>query len=65
MKTVAILGADSLGIAAAGLLNPREMKLIAMGDDREEMWNVFAENGELKEEIEGMPVMPVELVVSL
>lgn len=67
MKTVVILGADSLGMAVADLLNPREMKLIGLGDTRPESWNVFADakTGELKEEIEGMPVMPVDLAVSL
>ncbi len=67
MKTVVILSADSLGMAVAEMLNPMEMKLVGMGDLRAEAWNVFSdlEKGELKEEIEGMPVMPVDLAVEL
>lgn len=67
MKTVVILGADRLGMAVADLLNPREMKLVGLGDTRREAWNVFADEaaGELKEEIDGMPVMPVDLAVAL
>ena len=67
MKTVVILSADSLGMAVADMLNPREMKLVGLGDTRPETWNVFSdlEKGELKEEIEGMPVMPVDLAVGL
>lgn len=67
MKTVVILGADSLGMAVAEMLNPKEMKLVGLGDTRAESWNVFSdlEKGELKEEIDGMPVMPVDLAVAL
>ena len=67
MKTVVILSADSLGMAVAEMLNPMEMKLVGLGDLRAEAWNVFSdlEKGELKEEIEGMPVMPVDLAVGL
>lgn len=67
MKTVVILGADSLGMAVADMLNPHEMKLVGLGDTRPETWNVFSdlEQGELKEEIEGMPIMPVDLAVAL
>lgn len=36
MKTVVILGADRLGMAVADLLNPREMKLVGLGDTRRE-----------------------------
>lgn len=67
MKTVVILGADSLGMAVADMLNPHEMKLVGLGDTRAETWNVFSDldSGELKEEIDGMPVMPIDLAVSL
>ena len=67
MKTVVILGADSMGMAVADMLNPREMKLVGLGDTRAETWNVFSdlEKGELKEEIQGMPVMPIDLAVAL
>ena len=52
MKTVVILSTDNLGMTVADMLNPREMKLVGMGDTRQETWNVFSdlEKGELKEE---------------
>lgn len=67
MKTVVILEAEHLGIPVSDLLNPKEMKLIGIGNSYPDTWNVFenAETGELKEQIEGMPVMPVDLAVSL
>lgn len=67
MKTVVILGANDLGLSVSDLLNPKEMKLIGIGDTHEESWNVFSniETGELKDEVEGMPVMPIDLAVSL
>ena len=67
MKTVVILSTDNLGMTVADMLNPREMKLVGMGDTRQETWNVFSdlEKGELKEEIEGIPIMPADLAVAL
>lgn len=67
MKTVVILGAGHLGMAVAQMLNPREMKLVGLGDTSPDTWNVFSdpEKGELKEEIDGMPVMPIDLAVAL
>lgn len=67
MKTVIILEADHLGIPVSDLLNPREMKLIGIGNSYPDTWNVFenAETGQLKDQIEGLPVMPVDLAVSL
>ena len=52
MKTVVILSTDNLGMTVADMLNPREMKLVGMGDTRQETWNVFFRpgKGELKEE---------------
>lgn len=67
MKTVIILETEHLGISVSDLLNPREMKLIGIGNSYPDTWNVFenAETGELKEEIEGLPIMPIDLAVSL
>ena len=50
MKTVVILSTDNLGMTVADMLNPREMKLVGMGDTRQETWNVFSdlEKGELE-----------------
>ena len=65
MKTVIIIGENNLMLTAADMLNPKEMKLIGFGDTREPAWNVFDEKGEVREEIPGLPVMPVEMVASL
>ncbi len=67
MKTAVILETNHLGIPVSDLLNPREMKLVGIGNSHPETWNVFAneETGELKDEIEGIPVMPIDLAVSL
>lgn len=67
MKTVIILETDHLGIPVSDLLNPKEMKLVGIGNSCPETWNVFkdAQTGELKDEIQGLPVMPVDLAVSL
>ncbi|MCD8020552.1 MAG: class I SAM-dependent methyltransferase [Clostridiales bacterium] len=66
MKTVIILETDNLGIAVSDLLNPKEMKLVGIGNSNPDTWNVFADidTGELKEEIEGLPIMPIDLAVS-
>lgn len=67
MKTAVILETDHLSIPVSDLLNPKEMKLVGIGNSHPETWNVFAnaETSELKEEIEGMPVMPIDLAVAL
>ena len=65
MKTVMIIGSDNLMYTAADLINPKEMKLIGFGDTRKESWNVLDDNGDVKEEITGMPIMPIDLVPSL
>lgn len=67
MKTVIILETDHLGIPVSDLLNPKEMKLIGIGNSYPDTWNVFenADTGELKEQIEGLPIMPIDLAVSL
>ena len=65
MKSVIIVGENSLVMTTADMLDPKEMKLVGFGDTREKNWNVFDENGNVKEEITGLPVMPVEMVASL
>lgn len=67
MKTVIILETEHLGIPVSDLLNPKEMKLIGIGNSYPDTWNVFEnpQTGELKENIEGLPVMPIDLAVSL
>lgn len=67
MKTAVILEADGLGLSISDLLNPKELKLIGIGNSTPDTWNVFEDldTGTLKENIEGLPVMPVDLAVSL
>ena len=63
MKKVVIVGCSSLIVSAAELLDPAEMKVVGLGDVREEAWNVFNENGDIKETFDEMPVMPVDLAM--
>lgn len=63
MKKVVVVGCSSLIVSVAELLNPLEMKVVGLGDTRSEAWNVFNENGDLKDEFDEMPVMPVDLSV--
>lgn len=67
MKTVVILEADNLGLSVSDMLNPKELKLIGIGNSNMDTWNVFKDinTGELKDEIEGLPVMPIDLAVAL
>lgn len=67
MKTAIILETEHLAIPVSDLLNPKEMKLIGIGNSYPDTWNVFqnAETGELKDSIDGLPVMPIDLAVSL
>ncbi|MGN1368958.1 MAG: TylF/MycF/NovP-related O-methyltransferase, partial [Aristaeellaceae bacterium] len=63
MKKVVVVGCSSLIISAAEQLNPLEMKVVGLGDTRSEAWNVFDESGNIKDEFDEMPVMPVDLSV--
>ncbi|MCI8296664.1 MAG: hypothetical protein HFG22_12455 [Lachnospiraceae bacterium] len=67
MKTAIILETDHLSLPVSDLLNPKELKLVGIGNACPETWNVFEDpdTGKLKEEIEGLPVMPIDLAVSL
>ena len=67
MKTVVILESDNLGLSASDMLNPKELKLIGIGNSNMDTWNVFKDinTGELKDEIEGLPIMPIDLAVAL
>lgn len=67
MKTAIILEADHLGISVSDLLNPANLKLVGIGNSYPDTWNVFEneETGELKDKIEGIPVMPIDLAVTL
>ena len=63
IKKVVVVGCSSLIVSAAELLNPLEMKVVGLGDTRPEAWNVFKENGDLKDAFDELPVMPVDLSV--
>ena len=63
MKTVAIIGAGQMGKAVSDLLKSSRMKLIAFGDNDPGKWTVF--DGDIKENLEEIPVAPVELVVRM
>lgn len=67
MKTAVILEAEGLGLSAFDLLNPKELKLIGIGNSSPDSWNVFEDidTGTLKENIEDLPVMPIDLAISL
>ena len=67
MKTVVILESDNLGLSASDMLNPKELKLIGIGNSNMDTWNVFKDinTGELKDEIDGLPIMPIDLAVAL
>lgn len=61
MKTALIIGTDELAFTAADLINPKELKLIGFGTTMEDSWNVFDEKGDIKDKIDGMPIMPIDL----
>ena len=67
MKNVVILEADNLGLSVSDMLNPKELKLVGIGNSNMDTWNVFKDikTGELKDEIEGLPIMPIDLAVAL
>lgn len=63
MKKVVVVGCNDLIVNVAELLNPLEMKVVGLGDTRPEAWNVFKENGDLKDSFDEIPVMPIDLSV--
>lgn len=64
MKTVVLAGLDNLVFSAADLLNPKEYKLIGFGTPLNQAWNVYDENGEIRDDIEDMPIMPIEAAIA-
>lgn len=65
MRTAVLAGMDNLVFSTADLFNPKELKLIGFATTIEQAWNIYDENGEVKGNIEELPVMPVEAAVSL
>lgn len=64
MKTVVIAGLDNMTFTAADLLNPKELKLTGFATAMEQAWNIYDENGNIKDNIEDMPVMPPEVAIA-
>ncbi|MGI6205312.1 MAG: TylF/MycF/NovP-related O-methyltransferase [Anaerovoracaceae bacterium] len=64
MKTVIIAGFDNLTFTSADLLNPMEYKLVGFGTTIESAWNVYDENHNIIENLEEMPVKPIDVSVS-
>lgn len=62
MKTAVLAGTDNTVFLAADLLNPMEYKLVGYATTIEEAWNIYDENGGVREEFEDLPVMPPEAV---
>ena len=60
MKTIILAGLDNLVFSATDLINPRENKIIGIACEIKEAWNVYDENGTLKEDIDELPIMPIE-----
>ena len=54
MKTVILAGLDNLVFTAADLLNPKELKLIGYASAIREAWNIYDENGKVKENMDEM-----------
>lgn len=64
MKTVILAGLDNLVFSSADMLNPKQLKLIGFATTMEQAWNIYDENGNVKENIEDMPIMPIDAAVS-
>lgn len=61
MKTVILAGLDNQIFSAADMLNPKELKLIGYATTMEQAWNIYENNGAVKET---MPIMPIDAAVS-
>lgn len=64
MKTVIVMGLDNQIFSAADMLEPSQVKLIGYAATMEEAWNIYDESGTVKDEIEEMPIMPIDAAVS-
>lgn len=63
MKTVILAGFDNMVFSAADMLNPKQLKLIGFATAMEEAWNIYDEQGKVKESLEEMPIMPLDAAV--
>ena len=60
MKSVILAGVDNLVFAATDVLNPENMKLVGIASGIKEAWNIYDEQGNMLEEINELPIMPLE-----
>jgi len=65
MKTVVCAGFDNFTFTAVDWINPKELKLIACATTIEEAYNIYDENGGIKENIDEMPIMPIGAALAL
>ncbi len=64
MKTVILAGLDNLVFFAADLLNPARWKLTGFATPIAPAWNIYDENGAVREVIDEIPVMPLDAAVT-
>ena len=64
MKTVILAGLDNQVFSAADMLDPKALKLVGYATTMEQAWNIYDEEGNVKAQIEDMPIMPVEAAIS-
>lgn len=55
-------GVNNLTFTAADLLNPKELKLIGFAVNMAQAWNIYDEKGRLRDNLEEMPIMPMDAV---
>lgn len=65
MKTAILAGVDNLAFFSMDLINPVELKLIGIAVPIEQAWNIYDKDGNVKEQIDELPVMPFEAAVSM
>ena len=65
MKTAILAGPDNLVFFATDLINPAGLKLIGYASPIEQAWNIYDAHGNVREDLEEMPVMPLEAAVGL
>lgn len=62
MKTVLIVGTNDFMYNVAEMIEPKGMKLVGFATTRNEDWNVLDKDGNVLDEIDSMPVMPIDLI---
>lgn len=65
MKTAIAAGMDNLAFMAADLIDPAELKLVGFAVPMREAWNIYGDDGAVRELKDAMPVMPLEAAAGL